>query len=198
MASWGKRLVGMFLGGKGTGARKMARPGRTRRATLEALEDRQLLSVSGSIEAVATSGVFLSGEAIADTGSCAEAVSAADMDGDGDLDVLCAFSSNDTVLWYENRGSQGFDSHTVTNTDGEPCSLATADLDGDGDTDVLVAGRDSDTISWYENDGSGQFTAHLITSDADGASSVYAADVDGDGDVDVLSASAQDDHDCLV
>ncbi len=192
MKSWGKRLAGVFLGGKAAGARKMARP-RTRRVGVESLEERQLLSVSGSIEAVATSGVFLSGEAIADMGSCAEAVSAADLDGDGDLDVLSAFSSNDTVLWYENRGSQGFDSHTLTDTDGKPCSLAVADLDGDGDTDVLVAGRDSDTISWYENDGSGQFTAHLITSDADGASSVYAADVDGDGDVDVLSASAQDD-----
>lgn len=193
MKNWGKRLAGVFFGGKGSGARKMARPGRTRRVGMEALEERQLLSVSGSIEAGASSGVFLSGQALAEPAAGPQVVSAADLDGDGDTDVISGLRGAGAVVWYENDGSQDFATHKITNVADDPCSLATGDLDGDGDVDVLVAANDSDTITWFENDGSGKFEGHVITTEADGVKSVYAADVDGDGDLDVLSASERDD-----
>jgi hypothetical protein len=125
---------------------------------------------------------------------------AADIDGDGDLDMLSASGQNgeaDEVSWYENTdgagsfGAQQTISHLATGAS----SVFGADVDGDGDVDVLSASSDDDKIAWYENtDGAGHFGAQQVISTlADGATAVFGADVDGDGDVDVLSASFRDD-----
>ena len=123
----------------------------------------------------------------------AEMVVTADLDGDGDLDVLSASSQDDTIAWYENDGSENFTKHTITTSANGTESVTTADVDGDGDLDVLSASLNDDTIAWYENDGSENFTKHTITTTADNAEFVSTADVDGDGDLDVLSASSIDD-----
>ncbi|MGD9724414.1 MAG: FG-GAP-like repeat-containing protein [Pirellulales bacterium] len=123
----------------------------------------------------------------------AQSVFAADVDGDGDMDVLSASLLDDKIAWYENDGSQNFTAHTIITAADGGQSVFAADMDGDGDTDVLSASYNDDKIAWYENDGSQNFTAHTISTAANGAVSVFAADVDGDGDMDVLSASLLDD-----
>ena len=126
----------------------------------------------------------------------AYSVYAADVDGDGDMDVLSASVSDDKIRWYENDGQSNptFTAHEITDQADYAISVYAADVDGDGDIDVLSASHNDDKIRWYENDGQANptFTAHEITDQADGASSVYAVDVDGDGDMDVLSASISD------
>ena len=127
----------------------------------------------------------------------ASSVFAADVDGDGDLDVLSASVSDDKIAWYENTdGAGSFGGQQVISTAADGArSVFAADVDGDGDLDVLSASADDDKIAWYENtDGAGSFgTQQVISTAADGARSVFAADVDGDGDLDVLSASSVDD-----
>ncbi len=134
---------------------------------------------------------------ITTTADGALSVYAADVDGDGDTDVLSASSGDDTVAWHENDGGNppSFTRHVITAAADFAASVHAADLDGDGDMDVLSASNWDDTVAWYENDGGGApaFTQHVITTSADRAYSVQAADVDGDGDVDVLSASYADD-----
>ena len=127
-----------------------------------------------------------------------ESVYAADLDGDGDIDVLSAYSWDGWIVWYENTDGQGsFGPPQVITTlaDGVR-SVYAVDLDGDGDTDVLSASFDDDKIAWYRNtDGQGSFgSQQLITTSADEARSVYAADLDDDGDFDVLSASSRDNR----
>jgi hypothetical protein len=121
-------------------------------------------------------------------------VYAADLDGDGDLDVLVASSTDNKIAWYMNDGGVfGSEQVITTNANGANSVYAT-DLDGDGDADVLSASRLDNKIAWYENLGSGSFgPQQVISTSASYARYVYAADLDGDGDADVLSALRDDD-----
>jgi len=132
----------------------------------------------------------------------ASSVFAADLDGDGDSDVLSASYDDDKIAWYENRldePSADFGPRQViTAAASRAFSVFAADLlDGDGDPDVLSASANDNKIAWYENrldEPSADFgPQNVITTAADSATSVFAADLDGDGDPDVLSASNFDD-----
>jgi len=127
----------------------------------------------------------------------AMSVSAADVDGDGDTDLLSASVDDDRIAWYENNGASPpvWTPHVISTAADGAFSVFAADADGDGDTDVLSASMNDDEIAWYENDGASPpvWTPHVISTAADGAFSVFAADVDGDGDLDALSASLNDD-----
>ena len=139
---------------------------------------------------------FGDGSVITDAADGAWSVTAADVDGDGDLDVLSASGYDDKIAWYENDGGSppAFTPHVITTAADGAISVHAADVDGDGDLDVLSASDSDHKIAWYENDGGSPpaFTSHVITTAANGAMSVTAADVDGDGDTDVLSASRLD------
>ena len=134
---------------------------------------------------------------IATSADGAYSVYAADMDGDGDMDVLSASRFDDTIAWYENDGNANpsFTAADIATSADGAHSVYAADIDGDGDLDIVSASYVDNTIAWYENDGNANpsFTAANITTSANSARSVYAADVDGDGDMDILSASMHDD-----
>lgn len=129
-------------------------------------------------------------------GTGANDVSAADLDGDGDLDVLS--SSNvteafwdDKIAWYENDGDGGFGpQQEITDDIDGANSVFAADLDGDGDQDVLSTALNDSEVVWYENDGDGGFGPKQVIWDEIGANDVYAIDLNGDGGVDVLSSGS--------
>ena len=124
----------------------------------------------------------------------AASVYAADVDGDGDLDVLgaaCDWPAPSPGGRTRPATAAPGPQHIVSSSFVGAISVYAADVDGDGDMDVLGAAYDADTIAWWENtagDGSA-WTEHIVSSTFDGAYSVYAADVDGDGDLDVLGAA---------
>ena len=119
-------------------------------------------------------------------------VYSADVDGDGDMDVLSASRYDPKIAWYENDGNENFTRHKITTSAFSCFSVSAVDIDSDGDMDVLSASFDN-KILWYENDGNENFTQRLVTTNVNASQSVYAIDVDGDGDMDVLSASVSDD-----
>ena len=131
---------------------------------------------------------------ITKSADAAWSVYAADLDGDGDLDVLSASADDDTIAWYENDGkpSPSFKVHQVTDKADRARSVFAIDLDHDGDIDILSASEDDDTIAWYRNDGKKPpgFEPIIVTREAKGAKTVYAADLNGDGHIDILSASS--------
>jgi hypothetical protein len=128
-------------------------------------------------------------------GTGSHTVYAADLDGDGDDDVLTSKQFTDRFNWYENFGDGSFPQSHIFSEDESPGAVHAADLDGDGDVDVLSASYPNDRIAWYENLGSAVFGPRkVIATDAQGAVDVYAADIDGDGDPDVLSGSFEDNR----
>ena len=113
-------------------------------------------------------------------------VEVADLDGDGDLDVVAADVGLDTVSWYENDGtpdSGTWPEHPVRSSFNGANSVTLADVDGDGDLDIVAAAVLADRISWFENP---SWSEHNVVLGIDGPASVEAADMDFDGDPDLV------------
>ncbi len=125
---------------------------------------------------------------------------AADLDGDGDLDVVGTSTSNfvDMILWWENvtGDASSWIRHDLSGVYDFLTSSVPADLDGDGDMDVVATDTLVDAVRWWENaagDGS-SWTEHSIAEDFDGAVWSHVEDIDGDGDPDVVAAANNDDQ----
>jgi len=129
----------------------------------------------------------------------AYSVYAADIDGDGDVDVLGAANGNNVaydISWWKNDGSQNFgDKLTIDSTFAKARCVYAQDVDLDGDMDVVGAAYGDGDINWWENaNGVGtSWTEHAIDTSFGGASSTYAIDMDDDGNIDVLGAARSDD-----
>ena len=108
-------------------------------------------------------------QVISTTAAGAAAVFAADVDSDGDTDVLSASFVDDKIAWYQSDGGSppAFAEQIISTTANTAWSIFAADVDGDGDVDVLSASDSDDKIAWYEN-----------------KSGDCPADFDGDRDVD--------------
>ena len=118
-------------------------------------------------------------------------VYSADIDGDGDLDILGAGYLSREITWWENMDGTGISwtEHTVDAYCYGANSVYAGDIDGDGDLDIVGAARSSDSISWYENiNGTGtSWNERTVDRDFRRPASVYLADIDGDGYLDVLA-----------
>ena len=141
---------------------------------------------------------IVSGDSNADG---AHRVKAADIDNDGDLDIVASFMMQSKVAWYENDGSPNSGSWTTHDIYSEESGrysydIEVVDIDGDGDLDVVEAAADSGKIFWFENDGTPEtnsdddyWTSTKIENGFGWASDVAATDIDGDGDMDVIGTA---------
>jgi hypothetical protein len=119
-------------------------------------------------------------------------VEAADVNGDGHVDLLCT-DTGDEVIWMENIDGSGnnWEEHLIDYSN-LPYDVCGSDIDNDGDIDVVAPGFDGDYIRWWENvDGSGiNWDEHNVANNFNGARSVFASDIDGDGDTDIMGAAS--------
>ncbi len=114
-------------------------------------------------------------------------VHCADMNGDGDPDVLGLVFGSGDLYYHENDGTGDFDSDWL-GTGWIPSSVNAADLDEDGDLDVLATYSGDGDVLWYENTGT-DWVLHYISPQLQNAYCPVVVDLDQDGHLDVLAAS---------
>lgn len=139
-------------------------------------------------------------------------VDAADLDGDGLLDLVAAnygtprgagYAGGDTISVLPGLGGRRFGPAVDWPTGNGPVHLALADVDGDGDVDVVTADRgDFDfgarvahggsTATVLFNDGAGGFARRMTLALPAAPLGVAAVDLDGDGAVEILAACLDD------
>lgn len=130
----------------------------------------------------------------------------ADVDGDGDLDVVMAFGlvapgeadspASHQVAWYENVGPDGlgqsWKKHLIAAGFPQGFEAVAGDLDGDGDQDVVATGwSPSGRLAWFENSGDPrqQWKQHAIKDGWSNAVTVILADFDHDGRLDIAACA---------
>ena len=79
-------------------------------------------------------------EDIATNADAAIDVHVADLDGDGDLDIVSASRIDNTIAWYENDGNANpsYTKHVVATSADDARAVYVADLDRDGDLDLSL------------------------------------------------------------
>ncbi len=123
-------------------------------------------------------------------------VRAADLDGDGDIDLVIAefgFHKVGGILYAENVTSNEdvpvFELHRIDSRPG-PVHVPIVDLDGDGRPDIVaLVSQEFESVIAFLNNGGGSFTPKTLFeahNPAWGASGLQVVDLDGDGDLDIL------------
>jgi len=128
----------------------------------------------------------------------ARSAHAADIDGDGDIDVVmcCSDIGGQLLVWYENRDSIGTDwQRQVLSSDlSYPRGVHAADMTGDGFTDIILALHQTSTakrIYLYRNvDGSGDQWARFQVAYGSWFEDLDVADFNGDEEPDILAAAS--------
>ena len=122
-------------------------------------------------------------------GSSPQSVAAADVNGDGKVDLISANLTANTLTVLTKNGSGGFGLASSPGVGSGPISAVAADVNGDGKVDLISANYNANTLSVLTNNGSGGFVLSSSPGVDIGPSSVAAADVNGDSKVDLISAN---------
>ncbi len=126
--------------------------------------------------------------------SKSSALQLADIDGDGDLDMVTAgydFGSGKATI-RKNNGDGTFGTAVQYSTEGsKSLALQLADIDGDGDLDMVTTGHDpgSGIVTIRKNNGDGTFGATVqYSAEGEKSHALQLSDIDGDGDLDMVTS----------
>jgi hypothetical protein len=125
----------------------------------------------------------------------------ADIDDDGDNDIVVTDGSGDDVIWYRNNDvttpgtgdGSSWNRFFIDSSFNDGAGLWVEDMDGDSDLDVVVGSSiwSSGTgVAWFEApaDPTSSWTKHTIDTSPRYIYDVHVADIDRDGNPDVVIA----------
>jgi hypothetical protein len=133
----------------------------------------------------------------------AYSVVAADVNGDGEVDLISANGAGNTLTVLTNNGDGTFTFSATLAVGGSPTSLAAADVNGDGKLDLISANAvngnaNANELTVLTSNGKGTFTLSSKFPLGGGSRSVVAADVNGDGKVDLISLTGSGANNTLM
>ena len=119
-------------------------------------------------------------------------VAIADLNGDGDLDLVAAnYYSDNLTVWFGN-GAGAFAPGGGGLAANQPLAIATGDFNADGDADLVVAAFYSDSVYLLAGNGDGTFQLPIALPTALPGGlprSVAVADLDSDGRADLITGN---------
>ncbi len=119
-------------------------------------------------------------------------VYAADVDSDGDMDVLGAAYDNE-VSWWKNEGGSpiNWNKQVIDNEFDSAMMVIVEDLDLDGKNDIIATSSKGNSVCWWKNDGANPINWNKFTIDDMCAKAwpIFTSDIDNDGDMDVIGGS---------
>lgn len=142
-------------------------------------------------------GTFTAGPSHLDQ---ADGTAAADLDEDGDVDVLRLGANGITTLFHDGAGNLTPGPVTPLPDGGRPFAAEAGDVDGDGHADLVVASNQNHGLVMY-GDGAGGFDGHHRLSTAGPSvptNWVLVGDLLGDERTDVAFASSASDQVALL
>jgi hypothetical protein len=121
-----------------------------------------------------------------------ESAIAADVNGDGKPDLICANALDDTLSVLTNNGIGGFVLACTLNVGGYPYSVTAADVNNDGKVDLICANAGENSLSVLTNDGRGGFSLSSTLGVGNFPISITTASVNGNSNMDLICANEFD------
>lgn len=117
-------------------------------------------------------------------------MAAGDIDRDGDVDVVSANASSNTITVFRNDGRGTLTSTNTLPQAGGPFGIVLSDLNNDGWTDLAVTNSSVGTVTRWLNTGGGNFSSPLTIVVGTSPHGIAAGDVNGDGYADLVVANS--------
>jgi len=116
-------------------------------------------------------------------------VRAADVNGDGKLDIVTANLGPSTISIFSGNGDGSFQKDTLLDGGKDCAFLGVGDLNGDGKLDIIVTHWTGDFMSVFVNEGNGGFLPRADYKTGLGNYGVTLCDLNSDGKLDAVTAN---------
>jgi len=128
---------------------------------------------------------FVRGGRLAFAGMFPYYTAAADLDGDGSLDLVSVTGDTHKVVLHWNEGGGVFRGDPPLAGGSYPLQVAPADLDGDGDPDLAVVNYGGEGARTFTNAGGRRFGPGTVKPAGASPMTILASDFDSDADIDL-------------
>lgn len=133
------------------------------------------------------------------TGTLPDAVVEADINNDGNADLIVGNFTSANLSILLGNGDGTFQAQSLLAAGSQPASIDVADLNGDGNLDLVVGNRGTGagTFSFFSGNGDGTFSPKVdyvsgLGPGAENVEGVAIGDIDGDGVNEVITANRQE------